>query len=74
MSDRILEVLTALPQSTGAWSCRYFMTIVFLSLVLVALGATIIPGVFGIFAMCLGCLSAGLTVGMRDPSQSKCDL
>lgn len=63
-------MLERLPESTGAWTCRWFLLIFYVSVWLVALGLTVVPGAAGIVATCLGCFSLGLALGSRRSNET----
>ncbi len=57
MSVTFTDFMRQLPESTNAWNCRWFLVIVYVSLWLVGLGLTVLPGVIGSAAVVLGLLS-----------------
>ena len=60
-----------LPRSTGAWTCRYFMTIVVASIAVIVVGL-VLDQALGTAAAILGTLSLGLTLGMREARGEAC--
>lgn len=71
--NAIDNFLLRLPEAHRGWACKWFWTICWLSLILVALGLTVLPDLWGTGAIILGSLSFGLAVGQRRPKES-CDL
>ena len=67
------DALRKLPPSTNAWTCRWFYLTCYLSVVLVALGLTVIPGALGIAAIVLGvvCLMAVLSMRQTGICETK---
>lgn len=70
---RSLEnIMDRLPASTNAWTCKWFLTICYLSIVLVALGV-VHSGTVGIFAAAIGLVSLVVAISMRRSSE-RCEL
>lgn len=64
------NVLRRLPEATNSWRCKWFWLICYLCIVLVAMGATVIPGIAGIVAIAFGLLVLIAIVAMREGSDS----
>lgn len=62
--------LDALPPVTRSWTCKWFLVLSFLSFTAVALGLTIIPGVFGVVTVVLAILNVGYMVSLRRREES----
>jgi len=64
------EVLRKLPEANNTWSCKWFWTILWLSVCLIIAGLTIIPAFFGTIAVIVGGVVGGYVVGMRQDGAS----
>ncbi len=64
------SIMRKLPRSTGAWTCRWFLLLAYLSVWLIGLGATVIPGTAGLVAMAVGAFSLGAALGSRVTGES----
>lgn len=65
MLDHIDRTLRKLPASTADWTCQWFLTILYVSIFLFAIGLTVIPGTFGVIATHTAVASAAYTLGQR---------
>jgi hypothetical protein len=69
----VKELLRKSPPVDTSWTCRWYLLIMYLSVWLVGLGLTVIPGTAGVVAISVGATTMTLLTMLRE-GNGGCDV